>query len=150
MAKYTGQKIAALANLLDVKPTEVFELAHTPNAFRSAVDGSEYLVLTDQGATDAAYEAIEEGAWAFNTDFILAHSKIKNQRFSRVRQSLSDMQSALCEDANEIVLALLQDFESFAADAIKADGRGHFLSPYDGQEQEVRIDDQTYFIYRTN
>lgn len=35
-------------------------------------------------------------------------------------------------------------------DVIRADGRGHFLSSYDGEENSVTIDGIEYFIYRIN
>ena len=33
---------------------------------------------------------------------------------------------------------------------IEADGRGHTLSSYDGNENEISFDDEWYYIYRTN
>ena len=36
--------------------------------------------------------------------------------------------------------------DEFIEDAISSDGRGHFLSPYDGEENE----EGDYFIYRIN
>jgi hypothetical protein len=37
-------------------------------------------------------------------------------------------------------------FNDFADEAISADGRGHFLSGYDGNENEQ----DGFYIYRTN
>lgn len=48
--------------------------------------------------------------------------------------------------ANSIVKALINDIDTFVYDAIDADGRGHFLSFYDGREHEQ----DEFFIYRTN
>lgn len=44
---------------------------------------------------------------------------------------------------------------SFSESAIAADGRGHFLSSYDGEENEVSAEDidgnpVTFYLYRTN
>jgi hypothetical protein len=41
------------------------------------------------------------------------------------------------------------DEKSWKSDA-RIDGRGHSLSHYDGCEHDVSIDDDTYYIYRTN
>ena len=42
--------------------------------------------------------------------------------------------------------SILEPYE----DIIGADGRGHFLSSYDGNENEITIDDETFYIYRLN
>jgi hypothetical protein len=41
------------------------------------------------------------------------------------------------------------DAEKWKRDA-QFDGRGHCLSPYDGNEHEIKIDDEWIYIYRTN
>lgn len=41
------------------------------------------------------------------------------------------------------------DRESWKSDA-RYDGRGHSLSGYDGNENEVEVDGETYYIYRIN
>ena len=41
------------------------------------------------------------------------------------------------------------DNEAFKKDA-RMDGRGHNLASYDGNEEEVKVDETYYFIYRTN
>jgi hypothetical protein len=41
------------------------------------------------------------------------------------------------------------DEEAWKRDA-KFDGRGHSLSPYDGNEHEVKIDGEWFYIYRVN
>lgn len=40
--------------------------------------------------------------------------------------------------------------DGFIQAAISADGRGHFMSSYDGEENEVTVNDQTFYIYRLN
>lgn len=40
------------------------------------------------------------------------------------------------------------DTEKFCEDAINADGRGHILNRYDGEEGEAEHDGATYYIYR--
>jgi hypothetical protein len=43
---------------------------------------------------------------------------------------------------------MIKDMDDFVDDAIGADGRGHFLSHYDGNEVEDR--ESGLYIYRTN
>lgn len=42
------------------------------------------------------------------------------------------------------------DKDSFIEDVISSDGRGHTISSYDGEEDEVYYKDETYYIYRMN
>ena len=42
------------------------------------------------------------------------------------------------------------DQESFIEDVINSDGRGHTISSYDGEEDEVEYEGETYYIYRMN
>jgi hypothetical protein len=51
-----------------------------------------------------------------------------------------------CESSNEVITNSIKDMEEFIADAIGADGRGHFISSYDGEEEELN----GFFIYRIN
>lgn len=104
-----------------------------------------YLVLTDEEADERTAEYIQDSLWAFNSWFVLSHSKIEmNDR------ELQRIQKDMCERANPLIEAMIVDMDDFVADAIDADGRGHFLSHYDGQEHYIEVDDEEYFIYRTN
>ena len=47
----------------------------------------------------------------------------------------------------------MKDFineDDFIEAVVEADGRGHTLSSYDGNENEISFDDEWYYIYRTN
>lgn len=113
---------------------------------------STYLVLTDEEADDAAAEAVRNSLWAFNVDFLASH--IPALRDDRAAKAWQKMVGELCEDANPLVEAMLgssqRDFDHFVEDAIRADGRGHFLSQYDGNECEEVVGGVTYYIYQTN
>jgi len=100
----------------------------------------------DDQANKAAYDNIQDNLWAFNTSFIIDHSKAKYS--PELEKSLKEMQGKLCESANELVLDLIDDMDKFVSDAISSDGRGHFLSYYDGEEQEIYIEGTTFFYYR--
>ena len=105
----------------------------------------DYSVCTDEEAGEAAKEYIKNSAWAFNAEFIVDHSRLPYEAIEMVQAFQQK-----CEDANETILALINDFEDFVSDAISEDGRGHFLSSYDGHEHEVNINGTYYYVYRMN
>jgi hypothetical protein len=110
--------------------------------------GLEYAIGSDEGATEACKEYIKQSLWAFNASFILSHSKAGYS--VEVEKSLKEMQGKLCESANDLVSALIQDIDEFIEDAIGADGRSSFLSSYDGNEEEIKIKDEYFYAYRNN
>lgn len=91
--------------------------------------GREYAVGTDKQADEAAREYIRETLWAFKTSFLA--------RF--VPESIStDILRVLqerYEGSNEAIARLVGDrLGDLIDEAIQSDGRGHLLSPYDGNE----------------
>lgn len=139
-------KKQALAKFLEFTTDDqldsIEESRYQDNLFE--VDGDEYLVLTDDEADEAAKEHILDSLWAFNADFIASHANANLDKGAI--EALQEMQGKLCESANPIVKAMIKDIDHFVDDAINCDGRGHFLSPYDGEENESG----EYFIYRIN
>lgn len=133
-------KIDALAKYLDVEANEIIEENDTIYSHGRC----EYLVLTDDEADLECAASIRESLWAFNADFIAAHSKALST--TDAIKALRKMQETLCEDANALVAKMIDDLDYFIADAIKADGRGHFLSSYDGDEVQCG----ELYIYRRN
>lgn len=116
------------------------------------VCGREYAVFTDEEATYATRSNILDTLWAFNPNFILKHTEF--YRTSSVNEdeafeeALGELQGRICEGANPIVKALIANLDDFIWDAIEADGRGHFISGYDGEE--IELDGGEYFAYRVN
>lgn len=112
----------------------------------------DYLVLTDDEADEVAYDYIKDSVWAFNSDFIIDHTKLPYD----AKDMIESYQRDRCEGANETILAMIEDFDEFVEDAISADGRGHFISSYDGYENEETVTDldtnnkETFYIYRLN
>ena len=134
-------KIEALAKFLEISTEDITEINDDNLATE---DSSEYLVLTDEEADAKAYEEIEESLWAFNADFI-----IDMCGFSGGEKSLIAMQRESCENCNEFIKAMIEGtcgLNFFMNRAIKYDGRGHFISGYDGEE----VEQDEYFIYRVN
>ncbi len=110
------------------------------------IDDGDYLVLTDDEADKIAKNYIKETVWAFNKSFLNCHSEaiseIDDKYFAKLQEG--------CESVNKAIWAMIDDKEHFIKDAILADGRGHFLSTYDGEENETKVDGEWFYIYRTN
>lgn len=131
-------KMIALANHLDIDPEDVEQSDYNPIEFEA--DGVDYLVCTDDEADGYAGDYIKESLWAFNAGFIIDHSELPYDAFDMI----AEFQEAKCEDANDTISALIDDMEEFIEDAICADGRGHFLNGYDGEEYES----DGFYIYQ--
>ena len=114
--------------------------------------GREYAVFTDEEATYATRSNILDTLWAFNPRFVVMHTSFYHtstmEADEAFEEALEQMQAKLCEDANPIVKALIVNMDEFVENAILADGRGHFLSSYDGEE--IELDGGEYFAYRVN
>jgi hypothetical protein len=138
----TDNRIAALAKYLECDPGEIYdhggwELEH---------GRASYLVLTDEEADQKAREYIEESVWAFNIDFLAGHiASSDGMSFDDAKEVVTALQPR-CEDANRPIRSLIRDFDHFVEDAIRADGRAHFLATYDGEEVEAG----EFFVYRVN
>lgn len=138
-------KIKALLNAVDAGPEDADV---TVDGDTYSYGPGEYLVLTDDEANAKTTYAILDSLWAFNASFISDHAH--QQLDDRAIVALQKMQNDLCESANPLVRALIKNIGRFVQDAIRADGRGHFLASYDHEEIEARVDGETYFVYRVN
>ena len=128
--KTEQEKIEALAKHLDCSIDE------------AVVSMDDYLVYTDDEADEAVYNYIDESVCFFRSDFIAAHAEVDEEVIKKLQE--------LHENSNNAIKSLIKDFDHFVDDAICADGRGHFLSSYDGEENEINVNGNTYYIYRTN
>ena len=142
-------KEAALARFLDVSIDDVSEACYGADTYDAGGLG-EYVVCSDDEADKAAAEYITDSLWAFRSEFLVAY--VPDGIGADVIQTI---QEARCEDCNDAIRAMINagtgDFDTFVSDAIGADGRGHFLSPYDGEEAEAPgPDGETVYIYRVN
>jgi len=119
---------------------------------QSEIDSEDHLVLTDEEADELVREEIEEMVWAFTPSFLSAHTGVDEEVF----EALADR----CEDNNDSFKRMIKDFDAFVEDAVRGDGRGHFLAGYDHEEhywQTVERKDgkyetvtTEYYIYRRN
>jgi len=137
-------KKIALARHLEIKSSEVEE---TGNDDVYIAESEEWLVLTDSEADEAAKVQIRDMLWAFNFSFLQGHLRKGIDSSKALESSVKEMQSKLCEGANEIIFGMIEDFDHFVEDAMKCDGRGHFLSSYE-EEHEIKVGKTYYFIYR--
>ena len=109
----------------------------------------DYLVCTDEEADEAVTNYIKESLWAFNADFILNVCGLDGSGVL----ALKNMQETLCKDSNDFVLSLVRGtcgLEYFVECAVNVDGKGEFLSSYNGVENEFELDGEYYYIYRLN
>lgn len=153
--EYTvAQKLEALkAHLIENEnftEEEAEELTYEERRECFTCGSWEYKVFTDEEADEATREDILESLWAFRAEFVLRHTAFyqnstdtEDHEFCK---ALEGLQSSICEGATPIIKALIEDLDKFVSDAIFADGRGHFLAPYDGDEIECG----EFFAYRTN
>lgn len=133
-------KIEALAKFLEVEVSEIEILPYDENAFQHG--NAEYLVLDDNEADERAKGYIADSVWAFNANFIIKHSSILD--FDDASEKIVHTIAEQCEYGNDAMKKLIDDFDVFVEDAVSADGRGHFISSYDGAEHEQ----DGYFIYK--
>lgn len=132
----------ALAHFLDCAPTELEEYGYKSHGLSIfSLGGEEYAVGTEEAATRAVCEEITESLWAFKPEFLSSLTGFPTVIFKALQGE--------CENSNEAVLALVEKscgLSKFVKAAVNADGRGHFLSPYDGKE----IQEGEYLLYRVN
>lgn len=92
---------------------------------------------TDVQMQESAEEEVKERIWCFNTGYIVDFLQEKNLDLAGQKffDSIRGIQEKLNEDANPVLLRLIgTNIKEFIANSIKDDGRGSFLSSYDGQE----------------
>lgn len=131
-----NKKLEALSKYLEVEPSQLSKLDSDVILY----EREEYLILNDSEANEAVENYIKENAWAFNSEFLASHmTNIDSHDLKHLQ--------GLYESANPIILKLIDNIDRFINDAIRLDGRGHFLSSYDSKE--IKLDDGL-FAYRIN
>jgi hypothetical protein len=146
------ERLNALAEFLEVNTDEIEVEKSYDEIYenRFIVNDDEYIVLTDEEADKLAEEQIKSSLWAFNSDFIIEHTKnyedMDCYEYNSAVDSLKRAQADCCESLNGLVFALIDDMDEFVDDAIMADGRGHFISYCDGEEHEQG----RFYIYRVD
>jgi len=134
--------IVALAEVFGCAPKDVSER----NDGEYVIDGIDYLVLTDSEADDKVAEYVEDTLWAFSPTFLDSVTGVDEIVFEAIQDN------GRCEGNNDAIQSILDatytTIEEVVREAVIWDGRGHFLSQYDGQEIEVYVDGEYYYCYR--
>lgn len=134
-------KVIALAEYFDIDPDRISKEYEDGDSLLHncmyVIDNENRFYLADEKESDKlAKEIILEDIWAFKPDFIREHSRIIKDGGDRAMEVLKNMQESMCESCSPLVRAMIDDLDLFVKDAIKADGRGHFISMYDGKEHK--------------
>lgn len=115
------------------------------------LDGEEWAVGTDAEADKAAASAIEDSLWAFNASFIISHCELPDALESAVQTWQQERCEGCNDDVRQMVESAKGGLDLFIENAVSADGRGHFLSGYDGDEVELTgSDGERLYAYRLN
>lgn len=138
-------KIQSLADYLHVEPSAIRTLYWDDCVFEDTVEHAQYLVLTDDEADARLRAEIRDSVWCFNPNFIAEHSSACSANSAAFAEFFQIAQEKLCEDANPLLLEIIDDFEAFVEDAEAVDGRAHFLAQYD--DKEIKLGDGL-FAYR--
>lgn len=137
----------AVAQVADCKPSELTEESCDFYGLRLfSLGNTEYAVGTDEEADSAAQEYVTQSVWAFQSSFLASFTGLPEEVFTALQDK--------CEDANDTFLTLINEvgagIEEFTSKAISSDGRGHFLSGYDGKEEEATVKGALFYVYRVN
>lgn len=136
--------IEALAKYLECSKSDLDEKSYDYYGLEVfSLGKKEYAVGTDEEADKACAEYIKQTAWAFRPEFVASECGMPEA------EEIIQAAQAKCEDSNDAILAIIKGscgIASFVDSAISADGRGHFLAQYDGNENEQG----NFYIYRIN
>jgi hypothetical protein len=161
-----------MARLVDARE----ELGEAEESLESANDtgdgeeideAQEFLEECEQNVSDIEEELRETGfdedeAYEDNREWEdtffdqLASEGIPSQHIFEFIEGSGDMEAIISEiqadyeSSNDTITDMIDDMDDFIADAISSDGRGHFISQYDGEESEERYNGELYYIYRIN
>jgi hypothetical protein len=141
-------QVRALCAFLDCEPEDLSKLDYNHYGALSIykIGAREYAIGTDEEADKAAANYIEDSIWAFNASFLASFTGLPEEMFSGMQDK--------CEGANDAFKTCVElakgGMAAFVSEAISADGRGHFMSSYDGEENDVEINGTRFYIYRIN
>ena len=130
MRDLTLSQVKAICKIYDLKPTEI--------------DFDDYLILTDEEADERVAERIQDDLWAFKPSFLASMTEVDESVFEAIQANNK------CEGNNDAIRSIVDatcGLDALIELAIELDGRGHFLSSYDGDENELP---DGLYIYRIN
>ena len=134
--------IVALAEEFGCGVQDIVDLGHN----RVQIEGHEYKIYTEDEANYKVADYIEDSLWAFTPSFLSSVTGVDSEVFEAIQAN------GRCEDNNEAIKSILDATDTsiceVAEEAISWDGRGHYLNSYDGNEYEVYVDGEYYYLYR--
>ena len=141
------RKRAALAVHLDVDADVIAVRDYDDCLFGDSNFDREYLVLTDEEATQRAIDAARDSLWSFRGAFWGCYTNLSPSSI----KAIGKVQEILCEDAGPVLAAVVgARLDEMLVDAVDVDGRGHFLAGYDGEENAINHNNETFYVYRVN
>ncbi len=148
----TAEQRAAIADALGVDddivvPSGEMHYDHLPMVH---VGDEEYAFGTEAQANAAARTYIGEHLWAQRSDVLAQDTGLSRDVFSALINESGGGEKY--QDDIERIVANLSDngVDGYAERLIESEGRGASLSLYDGEETEVEVGDETFYLYRTN
>ena len=97
------------------------------------IDGQDYAVAFDDDEADAAARvAIKESLAYFRPEFLSQWTGLPVEIFDSLAKSNFSDNDAMCR-----LVEATTDLDEMIQDDCQLDGRGHFLSNYDSEENEV-------------
>lgn len=113
------------------------------------VGKEEWAIGSDDDVDDAVCSSIKDSLWAFRASFILEACGLPFE----LEEAFHAWQEKGCEGCNNALYRLIcktGDFADFVIEAVRCDGRGHFLSSYDGEEVQLDTPVGRFYAFRIN
>lgn len=117
----------------------------------------EFVVLDNLTVDTYLLDTQKENLFAYNVGHIMNHLKrevaldvIRNHddvSWEELRKSIVNAQENLYEGANSLIQALT-DWKALILRGAELDGNGHFISPYDGEEHEIKFEGLDLLVYK--
>lgn len=157
MVPTVEQRKQALVECFDADPLAIEHVRG--HNFRIGTE--KYEVLTEVEADLIVKEKVEDSLWSMRPEFLVGHLSLDGSGFGNpdVVKSVRKVQE-LRESSNDLLKAAVKDLDFLVKEVVASDGRGHYLSPYDGVENEERVFLKTeagvvtghidFLIYRQN
>ena len=133
----------ALLNYFKEEGLTKEEIRRGYDSYTFLIGKREYMVLNEHERKEKVKEYIQETLWAFRPSFLAKETGLPEKVFHALTEQ--------CESGNDAILALVEEtcgLDAFVEAAVEADGYGHFLASYDGEEGKVTVGGEDYFIYR--
>jgi hypothetical protein len=113
------------------------------SAYTVTYGDEDYQVYSEWERETALDDEIIETLFAFRPGFLSEMTGVDVEVF--------DTLCGLCESSSKAIAAIIQatcGFNKFKTRALETDGAGSFLAKYDSKERTVRINGETFYIYK--